>query len=187
MVTHSKDKLNYVKKLAYLRDVLKDGLVRHVIGGVAQDAEFYKEAIACCQRLYNRPHLIHQELVCTIYEAPSLKDGNGRELHHLYDVATPHLHVRALKAMDYEPSGSFVTSFLELKLDPTTMFELQRHSQGSREVPHYTVLLEFLDLPAHASKNTMCDTNRGRQIARPEKKLTLKLSYHVNIANICVA
>ena len=118
-----------------------------------------------------------------IYEAPSLKDGNSCELRCLHDVAAPYL--RALKVMDYEPSGPFVTSILELKLDPTTMFEWQRHSQDSREVPHHTALLEFLDLRARAFENSMCDTNQRCQTA-PSEKSTMKLSYHVNIADTCV-
>ena len=66
------------------------------------------------------------------------------------------------------------------------MFDGQRHSQDSREVPHYTALLEFLDLQAHASENSMSATNQRRQTASSEK-LTMKLSYHVNIADTCVA
>ena len=96
--------------------------------------------------------------VHAIYEVPPLRDGNGYELRHLYDVPAPHL--RVLKALDYEPSGPFVTSILELKLDPTNMFEWQRHSQDSREVPHYYIAqLEFLDHRVCTSKNSMCDTN----------------------------
>ena len=61
-----------------------------------------------------------------ILETPSLKDGRGRELHRLHDVVLQHL--RALKAMEYEPSGPFITSALELKLDTNTMFEWQKHT-----------------------------------------------------------
>ena len=92
-----------------------------------------------------------------IYEAPSLRDGNGHELRRLHDAATTHL--RALKVMDYEPSGPLATSILELKLDPTTMFEWRRHSQDSRVVPHCTDLLEFLNLRPRASENSMGDTD----------------------------
>lgn len=41
---------------------------------------------------------------------------------------------------------------IELKLDATTMFEWQRHSQESTEVPPYTDLLDFLSLRAQASE-----------------------------------
>lgn len=44
------------------------------------------------------------------------------------------------------------TSLLELKLDPNTTFEWQKFSQDSESVPHYTKLLEFLDLRAQASE-----------------------------------
>ncbi len=50
-----------------------------------------------------------------------------------------------LKAMGEEPSGAFITSILELKLDQATMFEWQR---ASTSVPHYQKLLEFLNLRA---------------------------------------
>ena len=55
--------------------------------------------------------------------------------------------------MDYSP-WTFVTSVLETKLDQTTMFEWQTHSQGSKEVPDYFELLEFLDLWARPTENT---------------------------------
>ena len=108
----------------------------------------------------------------------------GCELCRLHDVAATHL--RALKVMDYEPSGPFVTSILELKLDPTTMFEWQRHSQDSEKVPHYTALLEFLNLCECASENSVCDTNRRRQTV-PTERTSTKLSYHVNIEATHVA
>ena len=147
----------------YLRDVLKDSPARHVVEGLSQDMNYYKEAIGCLPRRYGRPRLIHQAHVCAIYEALPLRDDNSRKLCRMRDVAAPHL--RALKAMNYEMSGQFVMSILELKLDLTTTFEWQRHSQDSREVPHYPALLEFLDLRAHASENSVCDSNRRCQVA----------------------
>ena len=89
--------------------------------------------------------------------------------------------------MNYEASGPFITSILELKLDWTIKFDWQRHSQDCREDPHYLVLLEFLDLWAHASKNIICDPDWRHQTASPEKKLSTKLSYHVNIDDTCMA
>ena len=50
--------------------------------------------------------------------------------------------------MGNEPPGPFITSILELKLDPGTMFE----GQDLPEVPHLDKLLEFLNLHAHASE-----------------------------------
>ena len=181
---HSKTQSKDTKNLAYLRDALKDGPVKHVIEGLAQDGECYKEAIRCLQRRYNWPSLIHQVHVCTIYEALSSRDSNGRELDCLHDIAALCWGI-TIKAMDYESSDPFITFILKLKLDLTTMSEWQRHRQDSREIPHYTALLEFLDHWTHASKNNISDTNQRCQTAPPEKKLPMKLSYHIN--NICVA
>ena len=66
--------------------------------------------------------------------------------------------MRALKSMGYEPSGLFITSALELKLDEATMFEWQKHRQKSEGVPHYQSLLEFLNLRAQATEPTIADT-----------------------------
>ena len=93
------------------------------------------------RKRFDRPRLIHQAHVRAILDALPLRHGNGRELRKLHDIASQHL--RALKAMDQEPSGSFITSMLELKLDATTMFEWQRYSQETVEVSHFRVLLEW--------------------------------------------
>ena len=69
-------------------------------------------------------------------------------------------HLRALKAMGYEPSGPFITSVLELKFDAGTMFEWQKHSNNSAEVPHYRELLEFVNLRAQASENCISESVR---------------------------
>lgn len=50
-----------------------------------------------------------------IVDAPCIKEGSGRELHHLHDEVQQHL--RALRSIGHEPSVPFVTSILELKLD----------------------------------------------------------------------
>ena len=48
-----------------------------------------------------------------ILEAAPLREGGWRELRCLHDTVQQHL--RALKAMDYEPYGPFIISILELK------------------------------------------------------------------------
>ena len=55
---------------------------------------------------------------------------------------------------DYEPSGTFITSVIELKLDAGTLLEWQKYSQGKTEVHHYNELLEFIDLRAWASETS---------------------------------
>ena len=76
----SKKGANDAEKLTYLRQILKDGPARHVIGGLSQTAKIYDEAIKCLQECYDRPRLIHQAHVHDIIDGPSLKDGTGREL-----------------------------------------------------------------------------------------------------------
>lgn len=87
---------------------------------------------------------------------PSLKPPHSRRALEesywkLHDTVQQHL--RALKSMGYEPSGPFITSTLELKLEQSTMFEWQKHSQKSPGVPHYQDL-DFLNLHAQASESS---------------------------------
>ena len=120
------------EKLAYLRHALKGGSAKSVIEGLSRSGERYKDVITCLKSCYSKPRLIHQAHIRKIIETPSLKDGGGKELQRLHNVAQQHL--RDLKAMVYEPSDSFITSMLELKLDVDTM---QCHSQDYADVPPY--------------------------------------------------
>ena len=112
--------------------------------------------------------LIHQAHVRMISETPALKDGTSKELRRLHDTAQQHLH--ALKAMGYEPPGLFVTSLLELKLDTNTMFEWQRHSQESADVPHFSKLLEFLNLRAQASETSVSHPKGSPRSGNPSDR-----------------
>ena len=103
---------------------------------------------------------LYRTHVQNIVDTP-LKDGNGKELRCLYD--TIQQHVRALKSMDGDSAGAFLTSIIELKLDTGTMFEWQRHRQTKKTTPHYGDLLNFIDLRAQASETATSAPSR-RQI-----------------------
>ena len=120
--------------------------------------------------------LIHQAHVHAIIDAPFLKDDNGRELRRLHDIANQ--HTRAMKTMDYSP-WTFVTSILVTELDQTTMFEWQKHSQGLKDVPEYTELLEFLDLGAQTTKNTKEESVQKHSSSLSSKKTAFRPSYAV--------
>ena len=120
---HDRSSLSDPEKLVYLQHSLKDGSARNVIEGLSRSGENYSEAVKCLKARFDRPRLIHQTHVRMILEAPTLKDGSGKELRRLHDTAQQHL--RALKAMGHEPPGPFITSLLEIKLDTNTILEWQ--------------------------------------------------------------
>ena len=109
----------------YLRSALKDGTAKGMIEGLSHSGEQYAEAVSTLKTSYDRPRLLHQTHVRLIMEAAVLKKGTWKELRRL---------------------GPFITSIIELKLDPTTLFEWQKFSQSHTEVPHYKHILEFLNL-----------------------------------------
>ena len=129
-----------------------------------------------------------------IMDAPSLKDGSGKELRRLHDIVLQHL--RALKSMKCEPSGPFITSVIELKLDTDTLFEWQKHSQAKTEVPHYDDLLEFIDLRAQASETSLPtptkkftprnDTSASRKSVSFGKTVTSFTANSDAVSNPCV-
>ena len=164
---HDRPHLSNAEKLAYLRHSLKDGTAKSTIEGLSRSGDHYPEAVKCLEARYNRPKLIHQAHVKKIVEIPALKDGSGRELRRLHDNAQQ--HIRALKAMGHEPDGTFITSFLQLKLDQTTLFEWQKHDQGSTDVSHYQSLLDFIDLRAQASE-TLTPEQRKPHRSDPQRK-----------------
>lgn len=158
---HDQSILSIAGKLTYLKHAVKDGSAKYAVEGLSNSGDQYSEAVDCLKEQYNRPHLIHQAHIRAILEAPALKCGSGRELRVLHDTINQHL--RALKSMDSDPSGRFITSMLELKLDPATMFEWQKCSQDSVEVPHYSSFLEFLNLRAQAAESTLPETKHQHE------------------------
>lgn len=151
---HDHSVLSNAEKLVYLQQAIKDGSAKSVVEGLSRSGEQYQEAIDCLKSRYNRPRVTHRAHVRMIVDAPPLKEGSGKELRRLHDTLQQHL--RALKSMKHEPDGSFITSIVELKLDPDTMFEWSKHSQDkTEEVPHYMDILEFIDLRAQASESSL--------------------------------
>ena len=94
--------------------------------------------------------------------------ADRKELQCLHDTVQQHL--QALRTMDHDPSGPFVTFILELKLDPN-MFEWQKYSKDQVDVPHYQNLLDFLDLLAQASETLV--TESQKKFKKRELSLTL--------------
>ena len=85
------------KKLAYRRHSLKNGPARHVVERLSGTGNDYSVALECLQKCYDKQKWFNQVHVRVIIEAPTLKEGNGKELQCLHDVSIQHL--RALKAM----------------------------------------------------------------------------------------
>ena len=84
--------------------------------------------------------------------------------------------------MKLEPSGPFVTALLEMKLDPSTMFEWQKHTQEQSEVPHFMEFLEFIDLRARASEAIIRESQRRQYQSAPGKgSAPTRTSYAANI------
>ena len=157
---HDRDSLSNTEKLVYLQQSLKGGSAKGVIEGLSHTGADYDEAVESLRARYNRPRLIHQTHIKVILEAPKVKDGTGKELRRLHDEVQQHL--RALRSMGYEPSGAIITSILELKLDPTTLFEWQRESKTSTSVPHFSELMQFIDLRAQASETSNPEKKQHR-------------------------
>ena len=112
---------------------------------------------------------------------PPLKEGTGKKLRRFHDTVQQHL--RALKAMDYEAPGPFITSVLELKLDQNTQFEWQKHSGDSTTVPHYNELLEFINTRARASESL--STNKKQPSHKPVVLYTANASNSSPSCQIC--
>ena len=136
---------------------------KNAIEGLSHSGENYDEVVKCLKARYDRPRLIHRTHVQMIVDTPPLKEGNGKELRKLHDNIQQ--HVRALKTLGCDLPGKFITSMIGLKLDTDTLFEWQKHSQTSTDVPPYEELLEFIDLRAQASEMS-CATHKKRPPSR---------------------
>ena len=169
---HDCSRLSNAEKLVYLQQALKGGTAKNTIEGLSRSSDNYDEAIQRLKARYDWPRLIHQTHVKAILEA---KDGTGREIRKLHDTVLQHL--RALKSMGHDPSGPFITSTLELKLDQTTMFEWQKHSLKSESIPPYQDLIEFLNLRAQATESSLVEPVPKRGRHEPHENLVAVVIY----------
>ena len=130
--THDQSHLTDTDKLAYHRESLKDVPMKNVIKGflpilwVLQGGCWQPEDEIWLSQAH-------------------LSDPWCKLLNH--DMVQQ--HIWALKAMEHEP---FLTSPIEFKLDSTMMFEWQRLTQDSIDIPHFQNLLHFINLCAQACK-----------------------------------
>jgi len=79
------------EKLMYLQNTIKDKRAKNRIAGLTKFSDYYDEVVKCLQKRYDRSQQIHQTHVHCIIEAPSLKDGSGKEIYALYDLVVQHL------------------------------------------------------------------------------------------------
>ena len=77
---HKRSDLTAAEKMVYLQNALKDKTAKSTIEGLTKSGEHYEEAVKCLQTRYDRPRMVHQTHVRRIVEAPSLRDGTGKEL-----------------------------------------------------------------------------------------------------------
>ena len=110
LVTEQFDVANHPLKLAYLRNSLKDGLAKGII---ATSGKYYEEAIATLGH-----HTIGRGLFISPMFARLLRPLVLRKglVVRFVDFMIPYNNI-------CEPSGPFITSILELKLDASTSFE----------------------------------------------------------------
>ena len=83
---HNRTDLTNAEKMVYLQNALKDRTAKHTIEGLTKSGEHYNEAVQCLKTRYDRSRMVHQTHVHRIVEAPSLKDGTGKELRTLHDT-----------------------------------------------------------------------------------------------------
>ena len=99
LFTINRSDISDAQKLVYLHHSVKDGSAKGVIESASRSGEQHQEAIESLQSRYNRPCFIHQAHIREILEVPSMREGSGKELCNLHDIAQQHLCT--LKTMGY--------------------------------------------------------------------------------------
>ena len=78
-----------------------------------------------------------------------------------------------------------LTGVIELKLDPTTMWDWQRSTGEKKEVPAFKDLLDFLYLQANDTENSVRDVVKKRPKESNPGKKTIKF-YTAVVEDTCV-
>ena len=88
--------------------------------------------------------------------------------------------------MNEDNFQTLLTAIIELKMDPTTMKDWQCSNREHKEVPPCSDQLDFIDLQACDSENSVRDVaKKGPTASYPGKKTTK--SYMVSMEDSCMA
>ena len=110
------------EKLVYRQHALKYGSAKQAIEGLSRSGEYYSKAIVS-KHVTTARGLFTRLMYAWYLMHPHPKTAQEKSF---INYMTQHNSTSALKAMDYETSGPFITSILELKLDVDTMLEWQK-------------------------------------------------------------
>ena len=132
---HKSTKLTDPLRMQYRLKSLTTQKAKDAVEGIDAIAEAYLEAVEALKARFDRPEVIHRAHVRALLKAKYLKDGPPAELRNLHDTFQHHL--RSLKALKKLNFSQFITALGETKLDPTTMVEWQKFTQGETAVLQY--------------------------------------------------
>ena len=154
-------------------------------GDVLNWRTFWKQFQVSVQ---NRDQLSNAERLAYLKDA--LKDGQSECINQglaqtadTYDVALQ--HYQALKYVNEDSFEMLLMPILELKIDPTMMRDWQRSSWEHNEVPPCSDLLDFIDLQACDSENSLRAIVKKCPPATHPDKTTTK-SYMTSVEDNCV-
>lgn len=165
-----------VSKMHYLRDCL-GGTAFSLIGKLPVTETNYRLAWGLlCDRFHNKRAIINAHLKKFINQ-PQLETANAHKLRYLIDTireSTQSIETLDVAIKDWDPILVFIT---ESKLDGNTLREWEHHLGGTKEVPSYVKLLEFLETQwriyditdRSLSRSNNSNTNRSQSINSNDK------------------
>ena len=139
---HDNDQLDNHQKLTYLREVIKDSKVSHLLNHPTTTAHQYDKLVTLIKERYDQKRLVHKHFTMTIVDYPAIKQGTYEEFCMFSD--TIEHSINCLKDAKQYEIGSFIASILTTKLPKRRNDQWLHFTRDTPNVPDIDTQLEFI-------------------------------------------
>ena len=187
-IIHSIHKLPDSRKLAYLRQAIKEPAAAKLLTTGAEEPGFYQEVVLKLNNRFHRTREIHQNYCKAINKLPDAKCTQS-DLTELVD--TVETTISSLKRTGQYDLDSFIASTVTMALPVKLQTLWEQHSKKEKGVPPLEALLEFISDYSLSLHPTTPSSGRTpeHQDRKPAKKQERKQdsSFHRQKSNIHVS
>ncbi|XP_055309087.1 uncharacterized protein LOC129572976, partial [Sitodiplosis mosellana] len=138
------EKIPKISKMHYLRDSLKGEAFRSISKLPASDVN-YEIAWKILQEQYHNKRAIVNNCLKSFIFQDSIKTQNASSIRNLIDTTKESLQCIESLDVSIDDWDPFIVYVLQTKLDRDTAIDWEKKLSGSKEIPEYSTMLEFLE------------------------------------------
>ncbi|XP_055303270.1 uncharacterized protein LOC129568954, partial [Sitodiplosis mosellana] len=147
-----------ISKMHHLRDSLLGEAAKRISKLPASDANYDIAWNLLIEHYHNKRSIVNECLKSFIFQEP-IKHQNAHSIRSLIDTTKEAMQSIETLDVDIEHWDPFIVYVLQTKLDKDTAIEWEKKLGGSKEIPEYSDMLDFLETQYRIVKTPTTSSN----------------------------